>query len=272
MKRLATKRISPLLPSVFVTMFGCAPAQTAHRLVPPVLPPMEQEVLRAPVETPVAANVPQDSTPLSTADGPQAITNEPGRATGPCPAPNDDAKRILAQALEMEKKTSDPGPHRAIAEAIRMRLDALFQHGCYRNLDDDHLVEAVAQIAPDPKDFTEKLTLRNRGDLGLVAYYGTYSSGWIAQYRWHDGKVRTSVLVTGERGDMDKQLLALSFKLAKLPSYPEPVLVLANTHPWLSSCWRALRIRVLAPSGDPINPKVLLAAQRRKFQFFGISR
>lgn len=258
MKSVVTKRIFPLLSCLFVTMIGCGPSQTNHRLVPPVLPPMDQEVLPKPVEASVATNAPQEPTALQSSAAPQSILKEPGRAHGPCPAPSDEAKRLLARALEMEKKTTDPEPHRAIAEAVRMRLDALFQHGCYRNLDDEHLLEAVAQIAPDPKDFTEKMNLRNSGELGLVAYYGTYSSGWIGQYRWGDGMIRTRILVTGERGDMDKQLLALSFKLAKLPSYPEPVLVLANTHPWLSSCWRALRIRILAPSGDPIKPTALL--------------
>jgi len=222
---------------------------------------MEQEVLPMPVEKPVATNLLQDPTPPPTPEAPEApevITKEPGRSTGPCPAPNDEAKQILARALELEKKTTDPGPHRAIAEAIRMRLDALFQHGCYRHLDNEHLVEAVAQIAPDPKEFISLLQLFNRGDNGILASYGTYSSGWMGQYRWHNGMVRTSVLVTGERGDMDKQLYLLSAELAKLPSYPEPIVVLANTHPWMSSCWRALRIRVLAPSGDPIHPKVLL--------------
>ncbi len=218
---------------------------------------MDQEVQAAPVATHVVANAGPEATP-KTPDPAPVITKEPGRSTGPCPAPKDDAKRILAQALELEKKTSDPGPHRAIAEAIRMRLDTLFQHGCYRNLDDEHLLEAVAQIAPDPKDFTEKLDLRNHGDLGLVAYYGTYSSGWIGQYRWGDGMIRTRILVTGERGDMEKQFLALTFKLAKLPSYPEPVLVLGNTHPWMSSCWRSMHIRILAPSGDPLKPIALL--------------
>ena len=219
---------------------------------------MVQEVLPKPIETPVATNASQEPPALQSSTVPQAIAKEPGRANGPCPAPSDDAKRLFARALEMEKKTTDPEPHRAIAEAVRMRLDALFQHGCYRNLDAEHLLEAVAQIAPDPKDFTERMDLQNRGELGLVAYYGSYSSGWIAQYRWGDGMIRTRILVTGERGDMDKQLLALNFKLAKLPSYPEPVLVLANTHPWMSSCWRALRIRILAPSGNPIKPTTLL--------------
>jgi hypothetical protein len=158
----------------------------------------------------------------------------------------------------MESKTSDPGPHRAIAEAVRMRLDTLFQHGCYKQLDDEHLLDAVAEIAPDPKAFKELLALQNYGESGIWAYYGTSSSGWVGQYRWHEGIVRTSIIVTGEKGDMEKQLLVLSGKLVKLPSYPEPVMVLGNTHPWMSSCWRALRIRILAPSGDSIKPKVLL--------------
>jgi len=205
--------------------------------------------------TPPAA---KNEAPEARAPQPQMTPKEPGRATGPCPPPSDEAKRILKQALEMETKTTDPGPHRAIAEAVRMRLDALFQHGCHRRLDNEHLVEAVAQIAPDPKVFVELLDMKDYGELGIWSYYGDYQAGAVAHYRWNDGMVRTSMLVTGKRGDMDEQLLVLSGKVARLPSYPEPVLVLASTHPWISSCWRALRIRILAPSGDPIHPKTLL--------------
>jgi hypothetical protein len=221
---------------------------------------MDQEVpTKSPIETPVVKNDASATQAPQLPATAQSVAKEPGRSAGPCPAPRDEPKRILARALEMEKKTTDPEPHRAIAEAIRMRLDELFQHGCYRRLvDDEHLVEAVAQIAPDPAAFTSLLQLINGGDDGILASYGTYTSAWMGQYRWHEGMVRTSVLVTGERGDMDKQLYVLSAKLAKLPSYPEPVVVLANTHPWMSSCWRALRIRILAPSGDPIHPKALL--------------
>jgi len=33
---------------------------------------------------------------------------------------------------------------------------------------------------------------------------------------------------------------------------------MVNTHPWMSSCWRSLRFRVLEPTGDPFQPKALL--------------
>jgi len=257
MSNVATKRKFPCLSYLFVTILGCGSGQTAHRFVPPVLPPMDPEVQSVPVAIAAAANAGPEPMPRLP-DAAPPITTEPGHAQGPCPAPSNEAQRILARAIELEKTTSDPGPHRAIAEAIRLRLDSLFQHGCHRQLDDEHLLAAVAEIAPDPKEFTERLELRNRGELGIVAYYGTYASGWIGQYRWHEGMIRTSILITGERGGMDKQFLALSFKLATLPGYPDPVLVLANTHPWMSSCWRGMRIRILAPTGDPLKPKALL--------------
>jgi len=262
MKKRATKGNSLWLSCLFVTMLGCGSAPTAHRLVPPVLPPMDPETVptNTPVQAPAAKNDALVTPPAPQPSPPPAETaaKEPGRASGPCPPPSDVVKRMLARALEMEEKTSDPEPHRAIAEAIRLRLDELFQHGCYRRLDDEHLVAAVAEMAPDPKQFIELLSLRNRGDLGILASYGTAWRGWVGQYRWHEGMIRTSILVTGEQGDMEKQLYVLTAKLAKLPSYPEPVLVLGNTHPWVSSCWRAMRLRVLAPSGDPLHPKPLL--------------
>jgi len=239
---------------------GCGGSSTAHRYVPPKLPPMDRDepAQSALVSRPsVEATPKEESSDALKAAGPK-IEKEPGKSSGPCPPPSDVIRRMLANAMEMEKKTTDPEPHRAITEAIRMRLDQIYQHGCFRHIDDEHLLEAVAEIADDPKAFTELLDLKRFGDLGIWSYYGTYAAGALADYRWHDGMIRTSILVTGERGDMDKQLLVLSGKIAKLPSHPDPVLVIANTHPWMSSCWRALRIRVLAPSGDAIHPKVLL--------------
>jgi len=249
------------LSCLFVTMLGCGSAPTAHKLVPPVLPPMDPE----PVATNTPAQAPAAKTDVSITPAPQpspppseVVEKEPGHSSGPCPPPSDVAKRMYARAIELDEKTTDPGPQHAIAEAIRLRLDELFQHGCHRRLDDEHLLAAVAEIAEDPKQFIELLALHNRGDLGILASYGTAWRGWVGQYRWHQGMIRTSILVTGEQGDMEKQLYVLTAKLAKLPSYPEPILVLGNTHPWTSSCWRAMRLRVLAPTGDPIHPKVLL--------------
>lgn len=262
------RRSSFWFASLFASIVGCGGASNEHHYVPPKLPPMDvaEEVL--PTKAPVAGAtaptnpVPAASTamvePAPTVPTAAVSQKEPGRASGPCPSTTDQAPHILAQAFAAEKTTTDPGPHRAIAEAIRMRLDTLFQHGCHRRLNDEQLLEEIVKMADDPKGFKERLEVNNLGDLGLTASYGTYSGGFLAHYQWHDGMIRTRILVTGEQGDLDKQLLALTARVAKLPSYPEPVLVLGNTHPWMSSCWRAMRIRVLAPSGDPINPKVLL--------------
>lgn len=242
-------------------MIGCGGSSTGHRYVPPKLPPMDREESAqtpAGAKPSVEAIAKNDSSAASSAPKAPLVEKEPGHSAGPCPPPSDVIRRMLANAMEMEKKTTDPEPHRAITEAVRMRLDEIYQHGCFRNVDDEHLVQAIAEIADDPGAFTELLHLKRYGDLGIWSYYGTYAAGALADYRWQGGMMRTSVLVTGERGDMDKQLLVLSGKIAKLPSYPDPVLVIANTHPWMASCWRDLRIRVLAPSGDPIHPKVLL--------------
>jgi hypothetical protein len=248
--------------SFFLTLTtGCGGSSTAHRYVPPKLPPMDRDgpVQSAAVSRPSIEATPKDENHLTPKSAnASSIEKETGKSGGPCPPPSDVIRRMLANAMEMEKKTTDPEPHRAITEAVRMRLDEIYQHGCFRHIDDEHLLEAIAEIADEPKAFTELLQVKRYGDLGIWSYYGTYAAGAVAHYRWQGGMIRTSILVTGERGDMDKQLLVLSGKIAKLPSYPDPVLVIANTHPWMASCWRAMRIRVLAPSGDPIHPKVLL--------------
>lgn len=259
-KRLVYRNI-PWLSCLFVTLLGCGATASPH-YVPPTLPPMDPDQPLASATSPKPAPKNDASTALPSVPTSAPVANgsekEPGRLGGPCPPPSDVVRRMLANALEMETKTTDPEPHRAIAEAVRIRLDEVFQHGCFRRLDDDHLLEAVAEMAPNPKDFTERLGLYNRGDLGILASYGTYGGGWVGQYRWHQGMIRTSILATGEQGDLDKQLMTLSAKLTKLPNYAEPILLLANSHPWMSSCWRQMRIRILAPSGDPIHPKALL--------------
>ncbi len=264
MRRSATKMKSLFLPGLFVVLSGCSGGQSAHHYVPPTLPPMDPDAPSnanasvakkpAPQTAPDVQATPKDPEPQVV----QTAAAEPGHASGPCPAPTNNARQILARALEMETKTTDPEPHRAIAEAIRLRLDEIFRHGCFRRLDDDHLLEAIVAIAPDPKEMTDRLFIANRGDLGILASYGNYGGGFVATYRWHEAMIRTSMIVSGEQGDLDKQLLTLTAKMAKLPGYPEPVLVLGNTHPWMSSCWRAMRLRILAPSGDPLHPTALL--------------
>lgn len=268
MPRTSGRRNEPWLVGVFAMMVGCGGATAEHHYVPPKLPPMEAMEEPAPPKTPpVDTPAPTNSaTPIPPAvaepapNVPAAVVSqkEPGKASGPCPAVTDEAPHILARALAAEKQTTDPGPHRAIAEAIRMRLDALFQHGCHRRLNDPQLLDEIVKMADNPADFKERLDMTNLGDLGVTASYGTYWGGFYVHYRWHDGMIRTRILVTGEQGDLDKQLLTLTARIAKLSNYPEPVLVLGSTHPWMSSCWRAMRLRVLAPSGDPLHPKALL--------------
>lgn len=145
-----------------------------------------------------------------------------------------------------------------MAEAVRIQLDTLYQHGCYRRLDDARLLAEVARIADDPKDFASSLGVESLGERGVVATYRTGFRDWIALYRWGDGKVRTLIVVTGEAGNEERQLLILGYTVFQPPGETRPLLALANTHPWASSCWRSLRFRVLAPSGDPFRPDALL--------------
>jgi hypothetical protein len=232
---------------------GAAPDKSAQ----PGDPALHGTVRQSAMASPPAASGSSALKPSS----PQSVGSErrqPGQAKGPCPAPSADAERTFARALAMFDKTTDPGPDRAMAEAIRMRLDELYRHGCHRRLDDGALLAEVTRIAADPAALASKLNLQNVGEMGILASHSTGFESWVASYRWQNGKVRTLMIVTGEAGDQEKQLLLLGYRVFQMPGAPGPLLALASTHPWMSSCWRALRFRIFAPSADPLKPAVLL--------------
>lgn len=57
---------------------------------------------------------------------------------------------------------------------------------------------------------------------------------------------------------MLNQLLPLDYTVFEPNGASLPLLVVVNTHPWVASCWRSLRVRVLASSGDPFQATSLL--------------
>lgn len=220
----------------------------ADETVPVALVP-ETSPLRSPAPpTPTAQG---DSSPDKTADAP------PPSLPGPCPAPGPDTLRLFARAADLAEKTEEIEPHRALTEALRMRLDELFQSGCRVALNDQQLVKEVQRVAENltgpPNIFGASL----HSDTVMLGHQTSYGAG-IGMYTWSRGKMRTRIDLTGEGMDLEKRLLVLDADLFQPPGAPEPLLVVANTHPWMSSCWRTLRFRVLAASGDPFSPTALL--------------
>ncbi len=163
---------------------------------------------------------------------------------------------MFANTLQLGDKSAAKEPQRAIAEAIRLRLDELFQSGCGVRLTGKQLNEQVSLISADPAKRDHFGVLLSAGY--PVATFYTEKGAGIALYEWRDGQMRTRIIVTHDGADMQQQLLLLDLEVFKPEGAKQPLLAVINTHPWMASCWRALRMRVLEPSGDPVAPKALL--------------
>lgn len=173
-----------------------------------------------------------------------------------CPKPARKIQQLFANAFKLADESAAKEPQRAIAEAIRSRLDELFQSGCGVRLTGKQLNAQVSLISEDPSH-RENFGVLLAAGYPVASYYTKQGQG-IALYEWREGQVRTRITVTHDGADDQKQLLLLDLDVLKPPGSKEPLLAIVNTHPWMASCWRALRLRVLEPSGDPSKPKVLL--------------
>lgn len=180
----------------------------------------------------------------------------PPTGPGACPKPARKIQQLFANALKVAEESSEKEPQRAIAESIRLRLDELFNSGCGVRLNGKQLNEQVALISEDPAK-RENFGVGLAAGYPVASYYSKLGAG-IALYEWREGKIRTRIVVTHDGADLEKQLMLLDFDVLNPPGSKAPLLALVNTHPWMASCWRRLRMRVFEPSGDPDRPTVLL--------------
>jgi len=180
----------------------------------------------------------------------------PPRRPGPCPAPTDASSRLFSNAWAIASGTSVAEPHHAIDEVLRIRLDQLYTSGCRGNLDDKQLVKELQRLSTDKKD-PPALFAQSLHGWTMMGHSLDSGSG-VAMYAYRGGKARTRIDVTNDGTSEEKTLLLLDAVLFQPPGAPEPLLLIANTHPWMSSCWRSLRVRALAPGPDPRTPAVLL--------------
>lgn len=228
---------------------------------PPMVPPAPPAPVPAPPALPTATSDAQSVTPP-----PEPPPDEPAPAAvrppvphrpGPCPAPSPAATNLFQRSSALAESTQALSSHRAISEAVRMRLDEIYKAGCRPSLDDDHLraeVEALGKtMAGPPTLFLESLDAYT-----TMVGHATSNGGSVAMYTWSSDAVRTRIDVTSDGLDMEQRLLLLDATVFQPPGAREPLLAIANTHHWMASCWRSLRLRVLAPSGDPLKPKALL--------------
>ena len=206
----------------------------------------------APPESPGAPARTVEGASASAADDPL-----PPARPGPCPAPTNAVRALYTRAVALASQSAAPEPPRAIAEAIRVRLGELYQSGCRPSLDDPGLFSEITRLTEGlespPKLFVQSLGPRTV----MVIHHGPQAST-VAMYAFHAGQMRTRVFVTDEGPEMERTLLLLDAALFQPSGAPEPLLVVANTHPWMASCWRNLRFRVLAGSATPDAPTALL--------------
>jgi hypothetical protein len=218
----------------------------------PPAPPPEPPAPEAPAPGAVAPDAPASDAPIPVAARPPV----PHRA-GPCPSPSANVTNLYHRAAALAESTGAIEPHRAITEAIRLRLDELYAAGCRPSLDDDKLRAELERLGENLPN-APALFAHTHDPYTTMAGHATAEGGAVALYTWSGDKVRTRIEVTNEGTEMEQRLLLLDANVFQPPGAPEPLLVIANTHPWMASCWRTLRFRVLAPSGDPKKPKTVV--------------
>ncbi len=123
----------------------------------------------------------------------------------------------------------------------------------------------MAVLPPPPAGQEQHLYVEPLAGSHILVGYPELVGSWVGLYGWKRGKSRSLIVVHGRASNstdqlevMRAQLLPLDYRAFQPPGASQPLLVVVNTHPWMSSCWRSLRFRVLAPTGDPFHPKALL--------------
>lgn len=240
-----------------VGIFGCQ-AESAEPLA--TFP-----IAKIAVPSATAASPAGGTTATAATSGSAASAQVGPTSVGPCAAVDPAVTAMFARG------EATPGGEPAKAEAVRLRLEALWHAGCHRALDVASFRVAVSAADAASSDDHPSLFAARVGEDHFVVGHGDSSEPWVALYGFRHGKVRTLVLVRGgdagttgsglpELDGMTRQLLLLDYAVLR-PTATQPLLVVANTHPWVASCWRTLRFRVLAPSGDPLRPDVLVDEQ-----------
>jgi hypothetical protein len=79
-------------------------------------------------------------------------------------------------------------------------------------------------------------------------------SNWLALYRKEMDTVRTLIAVADRGTAMEQQLMLFDTAVFQPSGSSEPMLAVASSHPWVTSCWRSLQFRVLSVGPSPAEP------------------
>src|SRR5690606_31416532 len=132
--------------------------------------------------------------------------------------------------------------------------------GCHAHKSDAELRDELLRLRSDelPNDHELQVFVQRHDVTAVLMGHHTTASSGVGLYAWAGGKVRMRIHVTSEGTALEKQLHLLNAEIFRPRGAAEPLLVVANTHPWYASCWRTLRFRVLAPGATPRTPRALL--------------
>jgi hypothetical protein len=186
-----------------------------------------------------------------------------GAAIAGCPAPGKgtlDAVEVV-RALGSRDASTRQCQQSAI-ETVRLRLRELTAHGCAAKASDADLTATLFPPSgptaglPDVLKGTQVRRPKGLADWTL-AWGSEDRSSWLALYRQQPDTLHTVIALIDQGPAMEQQLMLFDAAVFQPPGATEPLLAVANSHPWASSCWRDLSFRVLAVGPSPTEPRAL---------------
>ncbi|MCA9648250.1 MAG: hypothetical protein KC492_46470, partial [Myxococcales bacterium] len=137
--------------SCLVLLLGCASRPAA---APAPAISVRTNVAKSSAAVVLSAPLPVPSQVVQGTDAaphPQGkLHDAPPSKPGACPKPARKIQQLFANAFEIASRSAEKEPQRAIAEAIRLRLDELYQSGCGGRLTGKQLNQQVSLISEDP--------------------------------------------------------------------------------------------------------------------------
>ena len=197
--------------------------------------------------------------------GGEAAPRPSGTAIAGCPAPGKgtlDALEVVRALSTREASTRQC--QQAAIETVRLRLRELLAQSCAAKASDaDWTATLFPPSGPTvglPEVLKGTQVRRPKGFPNLTLAWGSEDrSSWLALYRQEPDTLRAAIALIDEGPAMEQQLMLFDAVVFQPAGATEPMLAVANSHPWVSSCWRDLRFRVLAVGASPTEPRALFS-------------
>jgi hypothetical protein len=197
--------------------------------------------------------------------GGESASRPSGTAIAGCSAPGKgtlDAVEVV-RALGTRDVSTRQFQQSAI-ETVRLRLRELLAKGCAaKGSDADLTATLFPPLGPTaglPEVLKGTQVRRPKGLPDLTLAWGSEDrSSWLALYRQEPDTLRTAIALIDQGPAMEQQLMLFDAAVFQPTGATEPMLAVANSHPWVSSCWRDLTFRVLAVGSSPTAPRTLFS-------------